>query len=689
MGCRGGLAPLGFVQCRDMALTAALALNVTGHFVGTALYAMLVALVLAPPRGAARPMQGPWWAGGNRLALLTGLLGATWNLGSLAGALYTLSGTSAPAWVVVLAYGALGYLPAVVVHAVVQATASPGDRLGTALRWSALALATGAAIRHVAAAARGGSVPDPGALIWLTVGASILLALLLATRSRGPEGRRLWVVALAIFAVSGFHLTGHERAETWWMALIGHHASLPLAIAILQQEYRFAFADLFLKRALAMLVLATTLLGAWVLADALRPLELVHLDDPLTFVALLALWLATTMIYPLVRSVTDRVVDTQVLGRPDVAIQRSRFIEALATCENEPQVLEALQAAVGRAMDARRVDVVAAAPVPQDSAAVVFVPPFPSIAREARDTDAAVLLLPTVHTPRHLLAIGDLQHGRRLWSDDLDLLETMGYVAARRIDALRDEQRRLQQAVHEQEVGRLATEAELRAVRAQLHPHFLFNALNTVRYLIETSPTRAGQVLMELTGVLRGVLRRSTDEFSSLGEELELVQSYLAIEQARFEERLQVSIDVPTHLHDLLLPSLLLQPLVENAVRHGIAPTRRGGAVRVRAAADDAAGVLVCRIEDTGIGGAPDSFSRAGGVGLASVQRRLRLHYGDAASFTVDSTPGLGTIVTLLIPVDAERRRTLPAAGPPAAAARPVARPAADLVASHRGAFQP
>jgi hypothetical protein len=126
-------------------------------------------------------------------------------------------------------------------------------------------------------------------LIWLTLGATVLLVLLLATTSRGPDGRRLWVVGPAVFAASGFHLTGHDGREAWWMALLGHHASLPLAIAILQQDYRFAFADLFLKRALALLLLATGLLAAWATAASALPFGVIRLDDPVTFAALLAM----------------------------------------------------------------------------------------------------------------------------------------------------------------------------------------------------------------------------------------------------------------------------------------------------------------------------------------------------------------------------------------------------------------
>jgi len=638
----------------DVALTAALALNVTGHLVGAALYAMLVGLVVAPPRGAARPVQGPWWAVGNRLALLTGLLGAAWNVGALAAALFTLSGSAAPVWTLVLAYGALGYLPAVVVHSVVRATAGPRGPMARALQWSAYALATAAAVGHVLAAAGGGAVPAPSALIGLTVGASVLLLLLLATTRRGIEGQRLWVVALAVFAASGFHLTGHDGGETWWMALVGHHASLPLAIAILQQEYRFAFADLFLKRALSMLVLATGLLAAWALAASVVPYSAIRLDDPITFAVILALWLATTMAYPHVRRRTDRFVDAQVLGRLDEASQRGRLVEAIAASETEPGVIAHLEAALAQALHARQVvSVQVTGPRPQgDGAGVVFAPPFPAGVGATRPSDAVLVIVPTVQAPHHALTVGELQHGRRVWSDDLTLLESMANAAARRIDGLRDEQRRLHQAVREQEVGRLATEAELRAVRAQLQPHFLFNALNTVRFLIEASPTRAGEVLMELTGVLRGVLRRSSDEFSTVGEEVEFIRAYLTIEQARFESRLAVAIDVPELLHGMPLPSLLLQPLVENAVRHGIAPTRRGGTVRLTTAIDAAAAHVDFIVEDTGIGAPAAAFTRDGGVGLASVERRLTLHYGPLGTLAVESTPGAGTIVRVRLPIE-------------------------------------
>src|SRR5207302_1998684 len=148
-------------------------------------------------------------------------------------------------------------------------------------------------------------------------------------------------------------------------------------------------------------------------------------------------------------------------------------------------------------------------------------------------------------------------------------------AVARRIDEIRIDVERVERQQREREVLRLATEAELRALRAQLNPHFLFNALNTLGHLMQTAPDRALATLYQLTGLLRAVLRRTNGQFVALREELEIVESYLAIERERFQERLEVTIDVPAEVRHARIPPLLLQPLVENAVKHGIAPMRQ------------------------------------------------------------------------------------------------------------------
>ena len=170
----------------------------------------------------------------------------------------------------------------------------------------------------------------------------------------------------------------------------------------------------------------------------------------------------------------------------------------------------------------------------------------PSGRRQRAGPETLVAACRPAEAPAYAIAIvGELTGGRRLLSDDLATLEAIAVDRRpphRRASASPHE--RYERELREQEIGKLATEAELRALRAQINPHFLFNALTTIGYLIQTAPPRALETLMRLTALLRGVLR-SEGEFTTLGRELELIESYLDIERARFEQRLRVRIDVP------------------------------------------------------------------------------------------------------------------------------------------------
>ena len=160
--------------------------------------------------------------------------------------------------------------------------------------------------------------------------------------------------------------------------------------------------------------------------------------------------------------------------------------------------------------------------------------------------------------------------------------------------------------IREQEIGKLATEAELRALRAQINPHFLFNALTTIGYLIQTAPPRALETLLRLTALLRGVLR-SEGEFTTLGRELEIVEAYLDIERARFEQRLRVTIDVPAALAEhSRFRRCCSSRWSKTPSSTGSRTSRRGGDVAIRARIeridDQQPHQLVITVEDTGAG---------------------------------------------------------------------------------------
>jgi LytS/YehU family sensor histidine kinase len=256
--------------------------------------------------------------------------------------------------------------------------------------------------------------------------------------------------------------------------------------------------------------------------------------------------------------------------------------------------------------------------------------------------------------------MGRLTGGRQLLSDDTMMLERVSLLAARRIDALRLSDERYERMLREREISALAAEAELRALRAQINPHFLFNALTTLGYLIQQAPSRAIDTLMRLTTLLRSVLR-SEGEFTTLGHERELVECYLQIERERFEERLDAQIDVPSALSGVAIPALIVQPLVENAIKHGIARAREGGRVVVSARLDRDAKELRIVVRNTGAPLTGRTPSPGDGIGLQSVERRLRCYYGDAASLSLTRTDNGETVAELRLPAGNVSEHEMPA----------------------------
>ncbi len=661
-------------------MTPALLVNVVGFFLGAVLYGLLFAMALGSP--------APGWpsrwdtrlaSSSSRLLVLTGLLGVAWNSGALlAYGLHVPADGPALATLLTASFTALGFLPAVVVHSVLARREEPGlvsisARLTIA---AAYAFSVTASLMHVASAMRGHTVPSSTALNVLTAGFALLMvALLVTTRRRPHEGRAIWVVALSVFAVSALHLAQHTGGESWWTEMVGHHASLLLALAILHRDYRFALADIFLKRALALTLLIAVVLTVHVTVGVVwMANETGGTAAPRVTAYLLALSLFAATIHGSMRRASDWFVDAVMLQRPNYEQLRTDIASLIAREEHPQTILTIVTDHLRLALDARWTSV--RAWMSDD----LFAGGAGSLVAHGRDAERAlqqtlrledaeddprtlggapraVLLVPTVDAPHYACVIGELTAGRRLLSDDLAMLESVAMLAGRRIDAVRVAQERVAASVREQEISRLATEAELRALRAQLNPHFLFNALTTVGYLIQTAPDRAMGTLLRLTSLLRGVLRRTTNEFGTLGDELELIESYLEIEQARFEERLRVTIDVPVSLRTLPVPSLIVQPLVENAVKHGIASSRTGGEVIVAAFLesdeDGENGQLRVSVRDTGVGATQGDLERgrARGLGISSIEHRLRSHYGPAAFLHVSSVPDVGTTVDLIVPV--------------------------------------
>lgn len=195
---------------------------------------------------------------------------------------------------------------------------------------------------------------------------------------------------------------------------------------------------------------------------------------------------------------------------------------------------------------------------------------------------------------------------------------------------------------------RLELEAKLAALRAQLDPHLLFNAFNTVAALIPTDAAAAERTLLRLADLCRSLLAASRCELHTLERELDICRAYLDIERARFGERLSSSIEVVgLDPSELLVPVLILQPLVENAVSHGLAGRARGGALHVRAHAGD--GVLELEVRDDGVG-LGNSSRRGAGLALDTTRQRLALRFGASAALELTPVPNGGTRALLRLP---------------------------------------
>ena len=209
------------------------------------------------------------------------------------------------------------------------------------------------------------------------------------------------------------------------------------------------------------------------------------------------------------------------------------------------------------------------------------------------------------------------------------------------------------------------TQARLDAISAQLNPHFLFNALNSIAEMVHVDAKRADEMLVALSELLRSSLDRSRRQWVSLREELGLVQQYLLIEKVRLGDRMQVHWHVAEECLDELVPPLLLQPLVENAVVHAIARRVQPGTLRIGGGIGG--GVLWLDIEDDGADGLPDTEGH--GLGLANTRARLEALYGGHAALDVASTAAGGTRVSLRLPHAAARTHAALASGAPASPA--------------------
>lgn len=395
-------------------------------------------------------------------------------------------------------------------------------------------------------------------------------------------------------------------------------------------EHRFEFYDLVIKRGATLLAsLAAT--GAAV-ATLLPWVDQLPAGVPAPWLLTLGL-VPVVMLTPWLHGHVSRLLDLVWFGRhytPAEAV--SVVLARLQQATDEPSLIEAAETGF---IDIFRVPIRLQTTPPGHPAAQLVVP-------VAGPDGQAVLWTTARQETGHLL------------SEDQALLRSLGKVVVFLLENLRLQARRKAQERLEHELRLQTSRSELKALRAQINPHFLFNALNAIASLIHTDPARADAAVEQLAEVFRYTLRRSESEWAPLDQELAFAEAYLDVEQARFGPRLAYTVEADPKVRGVMVPSMVLHTLVENAVKHGISVQRAPGRILVRTRLVD--GGVRLEVHDTGPGPAaagPDARRAEGErFGLRSVRDRLEGHFNGRASFTLTRDEAQGvTIAAVELPL--------------------------------------
>jgi anti-sigma regulatory factor (Ser/Thr protein kinase) len=423
------------------------------------------------------------------------------------------------------------------------------------------------------------------------------------------------VVGVTVFVLM---LSGYWHLPVPFLQYIGLAAmltSVPFSIASAYKLYQYAFMDAFIREVLS----GVTLLA--IFAAALSANSSV-------------LWItlcAVVLVYS--KAPLTRWVERTFLGYGEsVEEQEERIGTAIRALTQLDEFAARVSEILSKELEAEWVEI---SPQPRAQAVNEFQIPGSGL----------------------VLSLGPRVGGRQFMSRQLRIARTAALQLAAHHHQL-----------HQQKLQELTARAEIRALRAQINPHFLFNTLNSVSSLVRFDPDRARELILKLSKILRRLLGKH-DEFVQLRDEIEFVDDYLDIEVVRFgRDKLRVYKHLDPETLDIVIPAILLQPLVENCIKHGLAPKVDGGSITIRSRIQD--NKLMIQVEDDGVGmSAPpavaaEQMGSGRGIGMVNVAERLHVLFGDEGKLTVQSRDGHGTLVMLEMPVlDTE----LPAAGAAAA----------------------
>jgi two-component system LytT family sensor kinase len=396
---------------------------------------------------------------------------------------------------------------------------------------------------------------------------------------------------------------------------------------------RFRAADLFAKQAVRLLLgAALAMVGALLIFGPVLSIAQTTVS-PLAAEILCAAAITgcAMLLFARLRRWSDVMVERGIFGKRDSHLAVREFRDRLGLLEAKSAVLLATEALACEVLGMRR-----------DEVSV----------QDNQHREGMILSVPISFQEGLALVVSLAGNRRTLLSGEIELLEEIALYAGTRLNELDREAERVESIRLESRLSQQLVQAELRALRAQINPHFLFNSLNTIAALIPSEPEKAETMTVRLARIFRHVLLHADRPFSSINEEMYFLRTYLDIEQVRFGERLQVEFEVEASIGHAAIPSLILQPLVENAIRHGVAP--KVGKSRILVQAQRRGERILLTVEDDGIGLLQKQDKAqfpGGGVGLQNIRERLQTMYGSTARLSLASIQSGGSRATLELPV--------------------------------------
>jgi two-component system LytT family sensor kinase len=423
----------------------------------------------------------------------------------------------------------------------------------------------------------------------------------------------------------------------------------------------FRSSDLLIKHSLRVVAAVSIGVWTWVFLSRTLPGLAMRLGAfPEVARAALAGGLIASMLlvfYVLARLIGD-MVDAWILRQPDFRSTLGCFWERMVQIDAGADLFPTAESFICEALDVSAARVLRRAEIPGIEAhAAANAGRSWELAcsdpgrRLLPGLDVDVLVPIRVHGEvTHVMAVAPGRFRRSLLNSEIEFLENAAGQIGSRLEALAHETEKMERQSREATLRELAARAELKALRAQINPHFLFNSLNTIADLIVADPDKAETMTVLLAKVFRHVLMHSDQQFSRVTEEMEFLQTYLGIEQVRFGTRLRVSVDMDPAISEAPIPSLILQPVVENAIKHGLAPKVGEGHISITAAPQGEFLRLAVQDDGVGVKAAVSEPPPGNGLGLKIIAERLRTLYDGRASLSVQPAESLGSLVTILIP---------------------------------------